>query len=66
MSHRRNRAKQILTLTDRLTQAAEEARAKAEALDPGEAKDLLLEKARQFEAQIGMNGFLETRGARLD
>lgn len=65
MSHRRNRTKQTRSLPERLMKAAADARARAEALEPGKEKHELLEKARQFEAQIGMNDFLETPSAQL-
>lgn len=61
MSHRRNRNKPTLSFTERLIKAAEDARAKAEKLKPGRAKDGLLEKAREFEAQLEMNAFLGER-----
>jgi hypothetical protein len=59
MSHRRNRAKQSMTFTERLLKAAAEARKKADMLEPGETKDALLEKAREFEGQLEMNSFLQ-------
>jgi hypothetical protein len=65
MSHRRNRTKQVLTFTERLTQAAVEARTKAGELKPGKMKDDLLEKARELEAQLDMNTFLKSPGSRL-
>jgi hypothetical protein len=65
MSHRRIRKKQTLTLPERLMKAAEEARLKAQTLEPGKAKDALLDKARQFESQIPIGGFVQTPGARL-
>jgi hypothetical protein len=63
MSQRRNRAKPVLSFTDRLIKAALEARTKAEKLKPGKARDDLLEKAREFEAQIQMNTFLGAEGS---
>ena len=65
MSLRRNRTKPALSFTDRLIKAALEARAKAEKLLPGKAQDDLLEKAREFEAQIEMNAFLGAEGDRF-
>ena len=65
MNHRRNRTKQTLSFAERLTKAAEEARAKARALEPGKERDLLIDKARQFEAQVDINALLETRGSSL-
>ncbi len=51
---RRNRSKQTLSLDERLSRAAHEARCLAEQKD-GEARKSLLRKARAFEAQIQMN-----------
>jgi hypothetical protein len=65
LSHRRNRAKQTVTFTDRLLKAAHEARAKAGKLKPGKAQDDLLEKAREFEGQVDMNAFLGAEGERF-
>jgi hypothetical protein len=62
MSHRRNRAKQSMTFTERLLKAAAQARQKAESLEPGTARDALLEKAREFEGQLEMNSFLQPPG----
>ena len=64
MSHR-NRNRQILSLSERLLKAAEEARLKADRLEPGKARDLLLQKAREFEAQLALNALLQTPGAPL-
>jgi hypothetical protein len=61
VSHRRNRAKPTLSFTERLIKAADDARAKAEKLKPGKARDDLLEKAREFEEQLEMNAFLGER-----
>ena len=55
MSHRRSRVKPTLSFEERLTQAAADARVKAEALEPGKAKNDLLQKARDFETQVGLN-----------
>ena len=65
MSHRRNRAKQTVTFTERLLKAAADARAKADALEPGGARDELIEKAREFESQVEMNRYLQTPGSSL-
>ena len=66
MSHRRNRAKQTVSFADRLLKAAKDARAKAEALEPGKARDELIEKAREFESQLEMNRYLQTPGSSLN
>jgi hypothetical protein len=60
MSHRRIRLKQTLSFAERLMKAAEDTRVRAEALEPGRAKDDLLQKAREFEAQIGLNGIFQS------
>ena len=65
MSHRRNRTKPTLSFAERLMQAAEDARAKAQKLKPGKAQNDLLEKAREFEAQIEMNASLGAEGERF-
>jgi hypothetical protein len=51
---KRNRFKQTLSLDERLMKTAEEYRAKANLLR-GKERDDLLEKAREFEAQVSMN-----------
>jgi hypothetical protein len=51
---RRNRAKQTLSLDDRLRRAAEDARRRAGEV-AGETRDALLSKAREFEMQIEIN-----------
>ena len=37
----------------------------ADKLEPGKAKKELLEKAREFEAQLDLNDYLRTPGANL-
>jgi hypothetical protein len=49
--------KQLLTLEERLLNAAEDLRTRARELEPGEAQETLLAKARQFEAQVSINEF---------
>jgi hypothetical protein len=44
-----------LPFDQRLANAAKEAREQAKLLHPGPVRDALLEKAREFEAQISMN-----------
>jgi hypothetical protein len=44
-----------LSLDERLAECAREARKQAQLLPNGELRDALLEKARQYEAQISMN-----------
>lgn len=55
MTARRNRTHPETSLSERLKEAADRARAQAGELEPGPEQQALLEKARQFEAQIGMN-----------
>jgi hypothetical protein len=47
------RIKTLTSLEDRLLKAAEDLRLKAGEVD-GEARDALLKKARQFEAQVAI------------
>jgi hypothetical protein len=51
--NKRSRAKQTLSLEQRLTKTAADYRARAVAMHPGNEQTKLLEKARQFEAQVG-------------
>jgi hypothetical protein len=44
-----------LSLDERLAECAREARKQGQLLPNGELRDALLEKARQYEAQISMN-----------
>jgi hypothetical protein len=60
----RNRYKHTATLEERLLKAAEELRAKAKEMAPGKDRELLLEKARQFESQVSMNDlFVPSQGS---
>ena len=61
MTLRRNRSKQIVSLDERLRRAAQDARRRAEEA-VGEARDTLLDKAREFETQIEMNQGLRKGG----
>jgi len=58
MAGTRNRNRQTTTLDERLLRIAADCRTRAGQLKPGQAQDELLEKARQFEAQIGMSELL--------
>jgi hypothetical protein len=58
MQQVRRRVRHETSLDERLTERAREARKQAGLLPPGELRDGLLEKARQYEAQISMNQFL--------
>ena len=55
---KRTRTKRILTLNERLLAVAEDCRARAQLIKPGKEQNELLDKARQFENQIGVNLFL--------
>jgi hypothetical protein len=60
----RNRYEHTTTLEERLLKAAEDLRAKAKVLPPGKDRDMLLEKARQFEDQVSTNElFVPPQGA---
>jgi hypothetical protein len=58
MEKRRCRTKQILSLEERLLKAAEDLRARARELEPGEGTRSLLAKVSQFEAQASINEFI--------
>jgi hypothetical protein len=55
MMQRRSRISPNLPLNERLRNAAEECRNRAKLLKPGAEQYELLEKARQFEAQLTVN-----------
>jgi hypothetical protein len=61
---RRNRRKQAVSFDDRLKIAAKEARQAAQMLPQGEAREDLLQKAKQAEAAIRIHGWLTSRGLR--
>jgi hypothetical protein len=52
-----HRADQERPLNERLAECAREARKQADLLPAGELRDALLEKARQYEAQISQNAW---------
>jgi hypothetical protein len=54
----RKRIHHELTFNERLAEHAREAREQSERIRSGAARDSLLEKARQFEAQISFNNEL--------
>ena len=60
---KRKRIKQTLTLNERLMRVAEDYRARARLLQPGKEQDVLFEKARELEGQIGVIGFIQKSGA---
>ena len=49
------------TLNEHMRECAREARAQAQLLPSGHLRDALLEKVRQYEAQIWMNALLEAK-----
>ena len=57
----RKRIHHELSFDERIAECAREARAQAELLAPGEVRDALLKKARQYDAQISMNAMLGLR-----
>jgi hypothetical protein len=61
----RKRFKQTLSLGKRLLGIAEDYRARARLLQPGKEQDDLFEKAREFEGQIELIGFIRTSGVPL-
>jgi hypothetical protein len=61
----RKRFKQTLSLGERLLGIAEDYRARARRLQPGKEQDDLFEKAREFEGQIELIGFIRTSGMSL-
>jgi len=61
MSQLRRKVLPERTLSERLAQAARDAREQAQLLPNGQLRDALLEKARQCEAQIPLNSFLGQR-----
>ena len=48
-------------LNEHLRECAREASAQAQLLPSGQLRDVLLEKVRQYEAQIWMNALLEAK-----
>jgi hypothetical protein len=57
MTTKRNRGKQTVSFDERLRQAAREAREAAMRLE-GSARDVMLQKARQAETALRINGWL--------
>jgi hypothetical protein len=64
MQQVRRRVRHETSLDERLIERAREARKQAGLLPSGELRDALLEKARQYEAQISMNQFLSNPAIR--
>ena len=62
MTQKRNRRKQTVSFDDRLHQAAVAAHRVARRLPQGEARDSMLQKARQAEVARSINGWLAAPG----
>jgi hypothetical protein len=62
MTAKRNRKKNGVPFDERLQKAAHEARAAAEQMPLGEARDALLRKARQAETAAHLNEWLTPSG----
>ena len=62
---RRNRGRQTTSLTFRLTQLADGARARAAALPPGLEREGLLRKAREADQALEMEHLVTTPGIDL-
>lgn len=62
MTQKRNRRKQTVPFDHRLQQAAIAARQAARSLPQGEARDSMLQKARQAETARSINGWLTSQG----
>lgn len=58
MQQIREKSRHDSSLDERLAERALEARKQADLLPHGDLRDALLEKARQYEAQISLNAFL--------
>ena len=65
MEKKRNRAKQATSLTFRLGQLAEAARARASILPPGPERERMLRKAREAESAIAIEQLVTTPGIAL-
>ena len=61
---KRNRAKQISTLEQRLQNAAAEARQAAKSLPPGAEREEQIRKARQAEVAAHLNKWISSPGLR--
>lgn len=62
MTQKRNRRKQTVPFGDRLERAAVAARKAARKLPLGEARNAMLQKARQAEIARSINGWLASPG----
>jgi hypothetical protein len=62
MKKRRNRRKHTVSFDDRLRQAAQAASDAAAQLPQGSERDVLLQKARQAETALRINGWLASPG----
>ena len=64
MSTKRNRRKHAVSFDARLQMAADQAHEAARQLPEGEAREALLERARQAETAAHINGWLTSPGQR--
>jgi hypothetical protein len=64
MQQIRKKSHHDASLDERLAERAREARKQAVLLPAGDLRDALLEKARQYEAQISLNAILSNPDAR--
>lgn len=62
MTAKRNRRKNTVPFDERLKQAADEAREAARELPQGQAREALLQKARQAETAVRLNEWLALPG----
>ena len=64
MPKKRNRRKQAKSTSERLLEAAADARFQASLLPPGRAREELLRKAREAETTANLNEWLTSPGLR--
>ena len=57
--------KQTLTLSERLSQFAQRGREQAQTMKPGKARDDVLQKVRQAEVAVHVDGWLSGSGVLL-
>ena len=64
VTKKRNRRKQTTSISERLLEAAADARAQASLLSPGRLRQELLRKAREAETAAHLNDWLTSPGLR--
>jgi hypothetical protein len=64
VTKKRNRRKQTKSISERLLEAAADARAQASLLAPGRLRQQLLRKAREAETAAHLNDWLTSPGLR--